>query len=110
MAHAMADGIIAQAEETKLRKFRDRLALDSTNADPKAAAQLSRASRDQLMLEARLTTGAVEDPDTNLQELSKSLRQAELGPRPTPSSSGPGKPPQKEPYRTGYLPSTRKTP
>ena len=32
VAHAMADGILTQAEEVKLREFRDRLALDSAGA------------------------------------------------------------------------------
>ena len=44
IAHAMADGILTQAEEAKLRQFRDRLALESDAADPKAAAQLVRAA------------------------------------------------------------------
>ena len=41
MAHSMAQGILTQDEETKLREFRDRLALE-------------KASRDRLMLDARL--------------------------------------------------------
>ena len=32
IAHAMADGIMTQAEESRLREFRDRLALDSSPA------------------------------------------------------------------------------
>ena len=34
--HAMADGIVSQAEETRLREFRDRLALGSGTMNPKA--------------------------------------------------------------------------
>ena len=44
VAHAMADGILSQAEEAEIREFRDRLALDSAGAVPKAAAQLVRAA------------------------------------------------------------------
>ena len=32
VAHAMADGILSQAEEAEIREFRDRLALDSAGA------------------------------------------------------------------------------
>ena len=74
----MADGILSQAEEAKLREFRDRLALDSAAADPQAAAQLGRAATDRLMLDARLAAVAVEDPQTHLWELSESLRQSTL--------------------------------
>ena len=36
MAHTMADGILTQREETLLREFRDRLAMDSAGIDRKA--------------------------------------------------------------------------
>ena len=78
IAHAMADGILTQAEETKLREFRDRLALSSAAADPKAAAQLSRAATDRLMLDARLAAIAVDNPQIHLRELSEFLRQSTL--------------------------------
>ena len=78
VAHTMADGILTQAEEAKLREFRDRLALDSAAADPKAAAQLSRAAKDRLMLDARLAAIAVDNPRIHLRELSESLRQSTL--------------------------------
>ena len=74
----MADGIMTQAEESKLREFRDRLALDSSSADPDSAAQLERASADRLMLDARLAALAVDDPDTHLNDLSQSLRDSGL--------------------------------
>ena len=48
MAHALADGILTQAEETLLREFRDRFAL--ANADRTTTAQLARAHRDRLMI------------------------------------------------------------
>ena len=42
--HSMADGIITQDEEARLREFRDQLALGSDTADSGAMAQLDRAS------------------------------------------------------------------
>ena len=33
VAHAMADGILTKQEESRLRKFRDRIALDSNAVD-----------------------------------------------------------------------------
>ena len=61
VAHAMADGIISQNEETRLREFRDQLALDTGAADPQAESQLTRASTDRLMLDARLAALAIDD-------------------------------------------------
>ena len=78
VAHSMADGIMSQIEETKLREFRDRLALVDTGANPKATAELAKASRDRLMLDARLAALAVEDADTHLNELAEALRQSTL--------------------------------
>ena len=52
--HAMADGIMIQAEETSLREFRDRLALAEAGADQQATAQLEKASKDRLTLDARV--------------------------------------------------------
>ena len=39
VSHAMADGIVTQSEEARLREFRDRLALDAGAADQKAKPQ-----------------------------------------------------------------------
>ena len=70
----------------KLRDFRDRLALDSTSADPKAAAQLSRrAYTYRLMLDARLAALIVEDAETHLNELPSAIAQA--GPNPHESTA-----------------------
>ena len=74
----MADGIVSQAEEARLREFRDRLALDDGAADQKATAQLERASTDRLTLDARLAAIATEDPDTHLNELAQSLNDSGL--------------------------------
>ncbi len=78
VTHAMADGIITQAEETKLREFRDRLSLADSEADEHAAAQIDKASRDRLILDARLAVLAVEDPEAHLRDLTCSLQESGL--------------------------------
>ena len=78
VAHSMADGILTQQEETLLREFRDRLAMDPVGIDRKASTELSKASRDRLMLDARLAALADADADTHLSELSEALRRSQL--------------------------------
>ena len=78
VSHAMADGILSQDEEARLREFRDRLALDDGAADQKATTQLERASTDRLTLDARLAAIATDDPDTHLNELAQSLSDSGL--------------------------------
>ena len=41
VGHAMADGIVSQAEEARLREFRDRLALDACSNAPQPTGSLS---------------------------------------------------------------------
>ena len=53
-AYPMAAGIITQTEESKLREFRDRLALDSASTKKNPSQQLEKASKDQPMLDACL--------------------------------------------------------
>ena len=76
--HSMADGILTQDEETRLREFRDRLALGSDTADPDAMKHLGKASRDRLMLDARLAAIAVFDGGAHLDSLTETLRQSNL--------------------------------
>ena len=77
-AHSMADGILTQDEESRLREFRDRLALADSGADRKAAEELERAASDRLTLDARLAALAVDDPESHLNDLSQALRQSDL--------------------------------
>ena len=77
--HSMADGIITQDEEARLREFRDQLALGSDTADSGAMAHLDRASKDRLMLDARLAAIAVFDGGAHLDGLAETLRQSSLG-------------------------------
>ena len=74
----MADGIITQEEEGRLREFRDQLALDSDTADSGAMGQLDRASKDRLMLDARLAAIAVFDGGAHLDSLAEALWQSNL--------------------------------
>ena len=76
--HSMADGIITQDEEAQLRKLRDQLALGSDTADPDAIEKLDRASRDRLMLDARLAAIAVFDGGAHLESLTETLKQSTL--------------------------------
>jgi hypothetical protein len=76
--HSMADGIITQDEEAQLREFRDQLALGSDTADPGAMGQLDRASKDRLMLDARLAAIAVFDGGAHLDSLTETLKQSTL--------------------------------
>ena len=76
----LADGILTQDEEARLRDFRDQFALDDqwdrTTQD--AGEQLDRASRDRLMLDARLAALATVDGDTHRNELSAVLKESDL--------------------------------
>ena len=76
--HSVADGIITQEEEARLREFRDQLALGSDTADSGAMAHLDRASQDRLMLDARLAAIAVFDGGAHLDGLTETLRQSNL--------------------------------
>ena len=76
--HSMADGIITQEEEARLREFRDQLALGSDTADSGGMAHLDRASQERLMLDARLAAIAVFDGGAHLDSLTETLRQSNL--------------------------------
>ena len=76
--HSMADGIITQDEEARLREFRDQLALGTDTADPGRMAHLDRASQDRLTLDARLAAIAVFDGGAHLDSLTETLRQSNL--------------------------------
>ena len=78
VAHSMADGIITQDEEARLREFRDQLALGTDTADPDAMKHLGKAPRDRLMLDARLAAIAVFDGGAHLDSLTKRLKQSTL--------------------------------
>ena len=76
----LADGILTQDEEARLRDFRDQFALndqwDKTSQD--AGEQLDRASRDRLMLDARLAALATVNGDEHRDDLAAALEESEL--------------------------------
>ncbi len=80
VTEGLADGILTQDEEARLRDFRDQFALDDqwdkTSQD--IGEQLDRASRDRLMLDARLAALATADGDTHRNELAAMLEESEL--------------------------------
>ena len=77
----LADGILTQDEEARLRDFRDRLAISEPHSVGGAtAAQLDQAARDRLMLDARLAALATVDGDAHRNELATMLAESELSP------------------------------
>ncbi len=78
ISHAMADGILTRDEETRLREFRDRMALDGNSQTAQGEATLDRAATDRLTLDARLAALATAGGDAHLRDLSAAIRQAGL--------------------------------
>ena len=77
----LADGILTQDEEARLRDFRERFAIaEEGKAGQAAAAQLERAARDRLMLEARLAAISPAGGNSHLTELEATLDESELPP------------------------------
>ena len=73
--HGLADGLLTQDEESRLRAFRERLNLSEETAGADALAQ---AARDRLMLDARLAALAVDDGARHLAELQTALERSGL--------------------------------
>ena len=72
---SLADGILTQSEEARLREFREQFAV----AVPEdAAAALELGARDRVMLDARLVAVSASGGEVALEELSDSLRELEL--------------------------------
>ena len=78
ISHAMADGILTRDEETRLREFRDRMALEGNSQTAEGEATLNRTATDRLTLDARLAALATDQGDAHLQDLSRSLQDAGL--------------------------------
>ena len=72
----LADGILTQDEEARLRDFRDQFAI--ADHDTTGGEQLDRAARDRLMLDARLAALAVENGDQHRRELTTMLDESKL--------------------------------
>ncbi len=74
---SLADGILTQDEETRLREFRERFAVQALG---EADATLDRGARDRVMLDARLTALAVTGGQAALDDLTESLAELALDP------------------------------
>ena len=75
----LADGILTQDEEARLRDFRDQFAIsEQEQAGRDAAAQIDRAARDRLMLDARLAALATTDGGRHLDEVATTVAESEL--------------------------------
>ena len=110
VANDMSDGIISREEEERLRAFRNHLALEDNAADADAVWDLDQASGQRLMLEARLAAISVQDGDGHLRDLEDALQEAAwTSTNEEESSSEPGRPPSRGPWRTACCPWTRRT-
>ena len=69
---SLSDGILSRQEESRLREFRDRLAIDESRND--GAEVLDVAARDRVMLDARLAALAVNDAQAHLDAIAVSIR------------------------------------
>ena len=74
---SLADGILTQEEEARLRDFRDRFAVVGPGD---AGEVLDRAARDRVMLDARLSALATTGREAALNGLADSLRELGLSP------------------------------
>ena len=75
---AADDGTITREEETRLRNFRNRLALRSNTADRQAYTQLEQASRSRLLPQAKDAALTARDGDGKLDQLAKAMRAANM--------------------------------
>lgn len=77
----LADGILTQDEEVRLRDFREQFTIEEQHkAGRDAAEQLDRAARDRMMLDARLAALATTSGDDHLADLARTLDGSELSP------------------------------
>ena len=76
---AAADRSISHDEEIRLRRFRERLGLNSNSSHVQATAELNRIPRKRLLSLNEDATATVEDGDRLLKRLSKALRKAGFG-------------------------------
>ncbi len=108
--HAMQDGTLTQEEETNLRAFRDRMADQDLPSVITGSTTLDRASADRITGMATRTTLAHGGGGT-LQELDNALRRAMMSnTHRRQLLIRPGRKRSKGPSRTGFYPSTRRTP
>ena len=78
VVESLADGVLTRAEETRLRGFRDQMALAGGTQTAKSEARLERASRDRLSASARRAALGVGDEPEVLKQLDAMLRESEI--------------------------------
>ena len=74
-----ADGSITHDEEIRLRRFRERLGLNSNSSHVQATAELNRIPRKRLLTLTEDAAATVEDGDRLLKRISKALQKAGFG-------------------------------
>ena len=79
VAESLADGVLTQSEENRLRGFRDQLAL-ALDAGAAAAARLDRATAERLRHDARAAAVATDDGERQLEALAETIEQSALPP------------------------------
>ena len=77
--HAKADRSITHDEEIRLRRFRERLGLNSSSSHVQATADLNRIPRKRLLSLNEDAAANVENGDRLLKRLSKALHKAGFG-------------------------------
>lgn len=77
----LADGILTQVEEVRLRDVREQLAIQAEEKGAQGAtAELNRAARDPLVLDARLAALATTPGDGHLDDLAHTIEESEFSP------------------------------
>ena len=77
VAESLSDGVLTQQEESRLRGFRDRLALQ-TDAGARTLARLDKAAQDRLVGDARKAAVATDDGARLLDDVAAALDRAGL--------------------------------
>ena len=77
--HAQADGSITHDEEIRLRRFRERLGLNSNSSHVQATAELNQIPRKRLLSLTEDAAATVEAGDRLLKRFTKALRKAGIG-------------------------------
>ena len=77
VAESLADGVLTQREESRLRGFRDSLALKSDDGR-RALAKLDEAAQDRLVASARKAAIAQDDGDALLDAVARAVEQSGL--------------------------------
>ena len=77
--HAQADRSITHDEEIRLRRFRERLGLNSNSSHVQATAELNQIPRKRLLSLTEDATATVENGGRLLKRFTKALRKAGFG-------------------------------